>query len=309
MKKMKGKYSLTFGTVIVALLMISSTTTVTTALFKDEEVEDAYLKEDFLYLTNGGVTINAGSITIDLHADPRIKINVRNNYNVDVGYGGWVTVEVDYEINCPGTADDGEADIRFTDGKGDPSSDNVKTGEYKKGVLRIKRYCNPLDSFKIKLYARLTDWWGLNVWESTGYSEVTIRRAPKSIMDVWPGKFTTDGDPGEYITCTAIEVKNIGDAPLNWHISGITGDLKDGWTISPKSGTNRPPDSVTEVSISGRLPRSTLQNPYPSVDGTITFVNDDDPSNKATVHASFQVRANTDNIRADDETYYTHPKL
>ena len=58
------------------------------------------------------VTIDCGYIHLEGPPDdPNCYINTIDNYNIDVGEGGNVRIEVDYYMDCSGAADDGYVDI------------------------------------------------------------------------------------------------------------------------------------------------------------------------------------------------------
>jgi len=107
-------------------------------------------------------TINIGTIAIygppDAYA---CGIHYNPDWTVDVGdSGGIVTVQVNFEMYCPGAADDGYCDIGFVDGS---DSDSVHTGEELYGILQISKYCLPGETIQVKLHYKYTDWWGFTL--------------------------------------------------------------------------------------------------------------------------------------------------
>jgi len=101
------------------------------------------------------VTINCGYIHLEGPPDDlNCYINTIDNYNIDVGDGGNVRIEVDYYMHCPGAADDGYVNISCQD-----AIDTKHTGVHSEGTLTITLWFDDDETFNVKLCLLYMDWW------------------------------------------------------------------------------------------------------------------------------------------------------
>lgn len=101
-------------------------------------------------------TIDCGYIHLEGPPDdPNCYINTNDNYNIDVGDGGYVRIEVDYYMHCPGAADDGYVNISCQD-----AIDTEYTGTHSEGTLTITLWFDDNEEFAVKLCLLYQDWYG-----------------------------------------------------------------------------------------------------------------------------------------------------
>jgi hypothetical protein len=148
MKTVK-KNAVVFGSVIAAILMILSVTAV--GINVKNTKPSKMLPE---------TEVNVGHIIIDKEGDnPIVDCIGSKAFNINVGSGATVTVNVDYSIRCPGSADDGYVEISFSDG-GDSDSFTYGGNTEITGTLTISKYVEPNEYFVVNLYGKYTDWYG-----------------------------------------------------------------------------------------------------------------------------------------------------
>lgn len=100
--------------------------------------------------------INCGCIHLEGPPDnPNCYIDPIDNYNIDVGNGGNIRIEVDYYMHCPGAADDGYVNISCQG-----AIDTEYTGTHSEGTLTITLWFDDDETFAVKLCLLYQDWYG-----------------------------------------------------------------------------------------------------------------------------------------------------
>lgn len=101
-------------------------------------------------------TIDCGYIHLEGPPnDPNCYIDPIDVYNIDVGDGGYVRIEVDYYMHCPGAADDVYVNISCQG-----AIDTEYTGTHSEGTLTITLWFDDNEEFAVKLCLLYQDWYG-----------------------------------------------------------------------------------------------------------------------------------------------------
>ena len=180
--------------------------------------------------TAAETTINMGSIRVHGPTNNPYVVCSPINYNIKVRpTGNTITIQVDYSLSCPGTADDGYCDISFVGGGG---SDSRHTGGTDAGILTISKFMNPGDTFKVMLHAKYTDMYGgTTLGEDTEYANGTVTSvtAPVADFSFTPVTPTTD------TTVQFIDMTTVTDTTIiSWSWS-----FGDGSSSTEKTPTHR----------------------------------------------------------------------
>ncbi|MGF3554616.1 MAG: hypothetical protein ACQXXF_05010 [Thermoplasmatota archaeon] len=123
------------------------------------------------------VIIDCGNIYIDTEQDPDLCICVpEDHYNINVGEGGIVQVEVDFEIDCTSWDDHGYVKIWFVEW---PSiNDSRESGEHASGKLTISQVIPANTEFNVGLYAKIWYDWGGQGSECIDYGHCSTAPIP-----------------------------------------------------------------------------------------------------------------------------------